>query len=72
METIMFTDRGAFYGCNKPGNQAGEYVKADIARDLLEALKDLAREEYRDDYDPILDRARLKARAAIAKAEGRE
>lgn len=41
------------------------------APELLEALKELSREEYRDDCDPVLDRARSKAGAAIAKAEGR-
>lgn len=40
------------------------------APELLEALKELAAEEWRDDDDPILDHARTKARAAIAKAEG--
>ncbi len=40
------------------------------APELLEALKELSAEEWRDDNDPILDRARSKARAAIAKAEG--
>lgn len=37
--------------------------------ELLESLKEIAAEEWRDDDDPILDRARCKARAAIAKAE---
>lgn len=37
---------------------------------LLEALETLASEEWRDDGDPILDAARIKARAAIAKAKG--
>lgn len=38
------------------------------APELLEALRTLAVEEYRDDDDPILGAARDKARAAIAKA----
>lgn len=41
------------------------------APDLLEALIELATEERRDDDDPVLEAARAKARAAIAKAEGR-
>lgn len=39
------------------------------APELLEALKELSREEFRDDDDPILGQARLNARLAIAKAE---
>jgi hypothetical protein len=42
-----------------------------VAPELLEALIELVREEFRDDDDPILDRARIKARNAIAKAEGK-
>lgn len=40
------------------------------APELLEALKELSAEEWRDDDDPILNCARSKARAAITKAEG--
>jgi hypothetical protein len=40
------------------------------APELLEALEALASEEWRNDGDPILDAARIKARAAIAKARG--
>jgi hypothetical protein len=40
------------------------------APELLEALETLANEEWRDDSDPILENARTKARAAIAKAKG--
>lgn len=50
-------------------NKANAHLIA-AAPELLEALKELATEEWRDDDDPILDRARCKARAAIAKAEG--
>ncbi len=42
------------------------------APELLEALKTLYAEEHRDDDDPILNEARNRARAAIAKAEGRD
>jgi hypothetical protein len=31
MKTITFTDRGAFYGCSEPGNNAGDYVRASEA-----------------------------------------
>lgn len=41
----------------------------EINTELFEALKELAAEEWRDDDDPILDRARGKARAALAKAK---
>lgn len=40
------------------------------APELLEALQELASEEWRDDDDPILMKARGKARLAIAKATG--
>ena len=40
------------------------------APELLEALKELYVEEKRDDDDPILIYARIKAQAAIRKAEG--
>lgn len=39
------------------------------APDLLEALEELASEEWRDDDDPILDKARVRARLAIKKAK---
>ena len=39
-------------------------------QELLKALKELSAEECRDDDDPVLKRARIKARAAIAKVEG--
>jgi hypothetical protein len=37
--------------------------------ELVDALKELADEEWRDDSDPILNNARHKARAALAKAK---
>lgn len=40
------------------------------APELLEALETLSTEEWRDDDDPVLRAARVKARAAIAKAKG--
>lgn len=43
---------------------------ADQRAELLEALRELATEEYRDDDDPILHKARSKARAAIQRATG--
>lgn len=49
----------------------GQLLAADRLRDsLLEALEVLLCEEKRDDDDPILDRARINAHAAIAKAKG--
>lgn len=42
--------------------------RAEAERDALrDALDTLAKEEWRDDDDPILDAARVKARAALAK-----
>ena len=38
--------------------------------ELLEALKELSSAEWPDDGGPILERARVKAREAIAKVEG--
>lgn len=49
----------------------GNALIMSVAPELLEALIELVREEFRDDDDPILDRARIKARNAIAKAEGK-
>jgi hypothetical protein len=47
MKTIQFTNRPDGYGCSEPGNNAGEYVRADVARGILEALKSLRSDEYR-------------------------
>lgn len=44
--------------------------KADLCDEMTEALRALAAEEFRDDDDPILGMARVKARAALAKARG--
>jgi hypothetical protein len=40
MKTIRFTASerlGGAYGCSEPGEQSGEYVKAEVARDLHDA-----------------------------------
>lgn len=78
MQTIRFTDRGPFYGCNTSGDQAGEYVRADVARELLAALKTLVgyvETEQRGEGpmplptpEQIAD-AVIAARAAIEMAE---
>lgn len=41
MKIVKFTARpdGYGYGCSEPNDQSGEYVKAEIARDLLEACE---------------------------------
>lgn len=43
----------------------------EAAPDLLDALRDLLRDEKLDDGDERLARSRAKAAAAIAKAEGK-
>ena len=43
---------------------------SEVGPELLEALKTLAAEEFRDDDDPILALARGKARLAISRASG--
>lgn len=69
MKTIQFTPHhtGA-YGCSEPGENYGEYVRADVTRDLLAALK-VAREAI--DYR-VTSEALAQIDAAIAKAEGRQ
>jgi hypothetical protein len=54
-----------------PDEAGANFLLIAAAPDLLEALKTLSAEERRDDDDPVLLAARDKARAAIAKAEGK-
>ncbi len=39
--------------------------------EMREALEELSREEFRDDDDPILAKARAKARAALSRNGGK-
>ena len=39
MKTITFMQFSFGYGCSEPGNNDGQYVRADVAQDLLEACK---------------------------------
>lgn len=57
------------YYPSTPTNKA-DWTLVAAAPELLEALISLFKEEWRDDDDPILGRARIAARAAIAKATG--
>lgn len=43
MKTIEFLGphRTGGYGCSEPGNNAGEYVRADVARELLARIKEM-------------------------------
>jgi hypothetical protein len=69
MKTIRFTSRPTGYGCSEPGEQAGEYVRAEVARDLLAACH--AALKYIDSDDATLesrDNAAATVQAAITKA----
>lgn len=66
MKTIRFTDRGQFYGCSEPGEQSGEYVRADVAGDLLDAAE--AALERIDFWGG----AAGTLRAAVARAKGED
>jgi hypothetical protein len=81
MKTITFTNRPEGYGCSEPGNNAGEYVRAEVAKELLRALKTITSTEYSEcmerittgvpresDYD-FVGLATIVAASAITKAE---
>lgn len=73
MKTIKFTNRPYDYGCSKSGDNSGEYVRADVARELVAACK--AWLELESPCPDSALRARLRQRAkelsitAISKAE---
>lgn len=39
MKTIQFTAYPDGYRCSEPGEQSGEYVKAEVAKELIGALE---------------------------------
>ncbi len=41
--------------------------QAALIQEMGEALEELSAEEWRDDFDPVLDKARTRARSALAK-----
>jgi hypothetical protein len=45
MKTIRFDhfDQSGLYGCSEPGDQSGEYVKADAVRGLVSVIEELVR-----------------------------
>lgn len=65
METVRFTTRPDGYGCNKPGDNSGEYVSAEIARDLLAVVEAIASFDGRNNNTHLKE----MARAALAKAK---
>lgn len=72
--TFIYPHHSGAYGCSEPGDNAGEYVRADVARELLSQLKDARLwigETNRKDckaetYTELLE----NIDAAIANAEG--
>lgn len=77
MKTIRFDCGGhnaPAYGCNKPGDNSGYYVPADVAQGLYDALRwvnerawqDRRGEEIPEDFDAWLE----SADAALAAADG--
>lgn len=75
MKTITFYtrngsyDRPGGYGCSEPGNNSGEYVRADVARGLLEACEAFDLALCAGNRDKIIA-AGVLARAAITNAVG--
>ena len=79
MKTIKFNCRGnnaPAYGCNKPGDNTGEYVSAEVANDLYEALSGYVQMmAVGGGNDPEAIKKAIReadnaARAALAKARG--
>ena len=77
MEIIKFDCHGhnaPAYSCNKPGDNSGEYVRADYAKAKIDAMLTVLEEvdecaAYWSEYDvPLGLHERIKA--AIAKARG--
>lgn len=81
MKTITFTcpnPRHDGYGCSEPGDHSGKYVRAEVARELLEACKSAVAIipvlEVRN-YPPgwVMKREAVqRLLTAICKAEGAE
>lgn len=71
---LRLTERG--YKVDQPGNQSGEYVKADISKAMLEQLElisDLMSDSIEDGDYILLSRAKIMAiREVIARAKGGE
>lgn len=63
--------KGCITAFNYPGQTEPNARLIATAPELLQALKDLLRDEKLDDGDERLGRSRARAANAIAKAEGR-
>lgn len=71
MKQITFTSRSSGYGCSEPGDNSGQYVRADLAKELLAALE-AARKEL-EAYEERLSGEMYndpELNALIVKAKG--